>query len=281
VSGALSRHRRPSAFAALALAAPACAFVGVMLVYPLARFMLAGLQEGGLALYAGTLTDPVYVGVFLQTFAIGAACTVISVGLAYPVAYFLATTSRTWALLGFFMVLLPFWTSIVVRTYAWMVLLGRNGPVNQAIVSLGIADEPQQLMFNHFGNLVGMVHWLLPFAIFPIYSVMLRLDRRLLLAAKGLGASGMRTFLHVFLPLTMPGVFAGGAIVFVLSIAAFVTPALLGGGKVVMMAQLIEQQVRQFLDWPLAAVLSFMLAASALVLYASANRFTKATRHVV
>ena len=264
-----------------ALALPACLFVGVVLLYPLGRFVLGGLEQSGLSLYAATLTDGVYVRVFLYTFAIGAACTLISVCLAYPVAYFLATTTRFWSLVGFFLVLLPFWTSIVVRTYAWMVLLGRNGPVNKAILALGLANEPQQLMFNHFGNLVGMVHWLLPFAIFPIYSVMLRLDRRLVLAAKGLGANRLRTFLHVYLPLTMPGVFAAAAIVFVLSIAAFVTPALLGGGKVIMMAQLIEQQVRQFLDWPLAAVLSTVLAVSALVLYAASSRLTRATRHVV
>jgi putative spermidine/putrescine transport system permease protein len=264
-----------------ALALPACIFVGMVLLFPLARFVAVGLQQGGLALYASTLTDGVYMRVFLHTFAIGAACTFISVCLAYPVAYFLATTTRLWSLIGFFLVLLPFWTSIVVRTYAWMVLLGRNGPINKTLVALGLADEPQQLMFNQFGNLVGMVHWLLPFAIFPIYAVMLRLDRRLVLAAQGLGASRLRTFLDVYLPLTMPGVFAGATTVFVLSIAAFVTPVLLGGGKVIMMAQLIEQQVRQFLDWPLAAVLSMMLAVSALALYAASSRLTRATRHVV
>ena len=270
--------RRLATFAG---ALPACLFVMVVLIYPFGRFMLIGLHEGGISLYARTLTDPVYVRVFIQTFAIGAACTLVSVCVAYPIAYFLATTSRIWSLLGFFLVLLPFWTSIVVRTYAWMVLLGRNGPVNKAIVALGIAQEPQQLMFNHFGNMVGMVHWLLPFAIFPIYSVMLRVDRRLVLAAKGLGANPARTFLHVYLPLTMPGVFASAVIVFVLSIAAFVTPVLLGGGKVIMMAQLIEQQVRQFLDWPLAAALSFTLVVCALLLYAAANRLTRASRHVV
>jgi ABC-type spermidine/putrescine transport system permease subunit I len=263
-----------------ALALPACVFVAVVLLYPLGRFVLGGLQESGLALYASTLTDGVYVRVFLHTFAIGAACTLICVCVAYPVAYFLSTTTRVWALLGFFLVLLPFWTSIVVRTYAWMVLLGRNGPVNKTIVALGLAGEPQQLMFNHFGNLVGMVHWLLPFAIFPIYAVMLRLDRRLVLAAAGLGAGRLRTFLDIYLPLTMPGVFAAATTVFVLSIAAFVTPALLGGGKVIMMAQLIEQQVRQFLDWPLAAVLSMTLAASSLALYAASSHLTRATRHV-
>jgi ABC-type spermidine/putrescine transport system permease subunit I len=264
-----------------ALALPACVFVGVVLLFPLGRFVVGGLQQGGLALYASTLADDVYMRVFLQTFAIGAACTLISVCLAYPVAYFLATTTRLWALIGFFLVLLPFWTSIVVRTYAWMVLLGRNGPINRTLVALGLAGEPQQLMFNHFGNLVGMVHWLLPFAIFPIYAVMLRLDRRLVLAAQGLGAGRLRTFLDVYLPLTMPGVFAAAATVFVLSIAAFVTPVLLGGGKVIMMAQLIEQQVRQFLDWPLAAVLSVLLATGALALYSASSRLTDATRHVV
>src|SRR5437773_3262849 len=249
-------------------AAPAVVFLAALLVYPLGRFILSGLNEGGVALYLETARDPVYRAIFFETFAVGLASTALSIAIAYPFAYLLATTTRFWATLGFLVLLLPFWTSIVVRTYAWMILLGRNGVVNKTLMSLGAVEQPLPLMFNQLGTLIGMVHWLLPFAAFPIYAAMTAVDRRIVLAARGLGAGPVTIFLRIWLPLTLHGVLAAGAIVFVLSIAAFVTPVLLGGGKVFMMAQLVEQQVRQFLDWPLAAALSVLLTASAILLYA-------------
>jgi ABC-type spermidine/putrescine transport system permease subunit I len=264
-----------------ALGLPALLFLALILLYPLSRFVVRGLDEGGFAVYRDVVTDAVYLRVFFETFLIGAAATAITIAIAYPLANFLATTNRTMASIGFFFVLLPFWTSIVVRTYAWMILLGRNGIINSTLLQLGIVDEPIPLMFNHVGNLIGMVHWLLPFAVFPIYGSMARLDRRLMRAAGGLGASGWQSFRRVYLPLTLPGVLAAAAIVFVLSIAAFVTPALLGGGKVIMIAQIIEQQVRQFLDWPLAAALAVVLTAAALLFYTGLSRALGRSRHVV
>jgi ABC-type spermidine/putrescine transport system permease subunit I len=264
-----------------ALGLPALLFLALILLYPLSRFVVRGLDEGGLAIYRDVVTDAVYLRVFFATFLIGAAATALTVAIAYPLAHFLATTNRTMASIGFFFVLLPLWTSIVVRTYAWMILLGRNGIINSTLTQLGLVDQPIPLMFNNIGNLIGMVHWLLPFAVFPIYSSMARLDRRLMRAAGGLGASGWQSFRRVYLPLTLPGVLAAAAIVFVLSIAAFVTPALLGGGKVIMIAQIIEQQVRQFLDWPLAAALAVGLTAAALLFYTGLSLALGRSRHVV
>jgi len=275
------RAARTRMLGVAALSLPALAFLGLVLLYPLSRFVVRGLDEGGVSIYRDVVTDPLYLRIFFETFLIGAAATALTLAGAYPLAHFLATTNRLIASIGFFFVLLPFWTSLVVRTYAWMILLGRNGIINSSLLQLGLIDEPLPLMFNQVGNLIGMVHWLLPFAVFPIYSSMARLDGRLVRAAGGLGASGWQIFCRVYLPLTLPGVLAAAAIVFVLSIAAFVTPALLGGGKVIMIAQIIEQQVRQFLDWPLAAALAVVLTAAALGFYSVLSRGLGRSRNVV
>jgi ABC-type spermidine/putrescine transport system permease subunit I len=248
---------------------PALVFLVLVLVVPLLLFIVRGWRESGAGAYADALLDPVFRSVLLQTFTVGVVATVLSLLIAYPLGHLLATTTPFWAAVGFFFVLLPFWTSIVVRSYAWMILLGRNGLINRALLAAGIVEQPLPLMFNHVGNMIGMVHWLLPFAVFPIYGAMVRVDRRILLAASGLGAGPVRAFWSVYLPMTLPGVFAAAALVFVLAVAAFVTPALLGGGRVIMMAQVIEQQVRQFLDWPLAAALAVLLTVAALLFYAA------------
>src|SRR2546423_14085331 len=163
-------------------AAPAVLFLAALLVYPLGRFVLSGVTEGGVALYVETAKDPVYRGILFETFFVGLASTVISIAIAYPFAYLLATTTRLWSTLGFLVLLLPFWTSIVVRTYAWMILLGRNGVVNKTLMTLGAVEQPLPLMFNQLGTLIGMVHWLLPFAAFPSDAAMTAVACRLLLA---------------------------------------------------------------------------------------------------
>ena len=167
---------------------------------------------------------------------------------------------------------MPFWTSFLVRTFSWMILLGRNGAVNKLLLALGITDAPLSLIFNFTGTMIGMVHVLLPYMVFPIYSAMLRVDRDLMLAAEGLGASGWQVFWRVFLPLTMPGVMAGTALVFILSLGFYITPALLGGGRVIMIAVLIEQQVRQFLEWGFASALSILLLIATLLALLALNR---------
>jgi ABC-type spermidine/putrescine transport system permease subunit I len=153
-----------------------------------------------------------------------------------------------------------------------MILLGRNGVLNQILLGLGLVSEPVALLYNVPGVLIGMVHVLLPYMVFPIYSAMLRVDRDLLLAAEGLGASSLSVFWRVFLPLTLPGVIAGTALVFILSLGFYITPALLGGGRVIMIAVLIEQQVRQFLEWGFASALSIILLSFALLAFFALNR---------
>jgi ABC-type spermidine/putrescine transport system permease subunit I len=280
-AGTARRAARRRVLNVAALSLPAMLFLALVMLFPLSRFVVQGLEEGGFGVYRDVVTDAVYLRVFLETFLIAAGATALSIAIAYPLAHFLATTGPAAATLGFFFVLLPFWTSIVVRTYAWMVLLGRNGVINGLLLRLGVIDEPIPLMFNHVGNLIGMVHWLLPFAVFPIHASIVRLDPRLLRAAEGLGAGRWEAFRRVYLPLTLPGVLAASATVFVLALAAFVTPVLLGGGRVIMVAQIIEQQVRQFLDWPLAAALAVVLTACALAFYTGLSRVLGRSREIV
>src|SRR5205807_5989285 len=157
------------------------------------------------------------------------------------------------------LVLLPFWTSVLVRTFAWIVVLGRVGIINQTLILLGVLAKPLALVFNTVGVYIGLVHVLLPLMILPLYSVMRGIDSRLLLAADSLGASPRQTFLRVFLPLSLPGVTAACLLVFIGAAGAYITPALLGGAQDLMVAQLIYDQVNMALNWPLAAALTVVL----------------------
>jgi ABC-type spermidine/putrescine transport system permease subunit I len=204
--------------------------------------------------------------------------TAICLVLAYPVAFWLSRAGRVGLAVGMFALLLPFWTSVLVRTYAWLVLLGRNGVINRALRDWGWIETPLPLLHNTTGVLVGMVHVLLPYMVFPIYAALLRIDPDLSRAAEGLGAPAWRSFLRVTFPLSLTGVSAGCALVFVLSLGFFITPALLGGGRVVMVSMVIEQQVREFLDWPFAAALSTVLLVATLAIYALIGRLTRGSR---
>ena len=210
-----------------------------------------------------------------ETFKIAAIVTLLTLALGYPVAYVMATSGRTWQLVGIAFVLLPFWTSILVRTYAWMVMLGRNGVVNRALIGWGVIDSPLPLLNNLAGVLIGMVHVLLPYMILPVFNAVKNVDPNLVLAAVGLGAPRWRAFLRITLPLTMNGVAAGVTLVFTLSLGFFITPALLGGGRVVMVANLIEEQVRELLNWAFAGALSAILLALTLAAFWGISRIAR------
>jgi len=257
------------------LSLPALIFLGLFFLVPMLRLMLLSVENGSLVHYERAVTDGLYVHVILNTLFIAVSVSVICLLLAYPLAYFLTVASPRGATFAFIVLLLPFWTSILVRTYAWMVLLGRNGVINQALLSLGIISDPLPLLNNLTGVLIGMVHVLLPYMVFPLYAVMRRIDLSLLSAAEGLGASGWKTFQRIYLPLTMPGILSGTTLVFILSLGFFITPALLGGGRVIMIAVLIEQQVREFLNWGFASALAMVLLAAALLIYVLLQRLLR------
>lgn len=259
--------RDPGARDPLRQGALPVAFLLVLFVYPVARFLLISVEGGSLAHYDKALFDGLYFRVLVDTFRVALVVTGITLLLGYPVAWFLTAAPPRWAAVGLVFLILPFWTSVLIRTYAWSVILGRNGVINRALMDGGLIEEPLRLLNNEIGVLIGMVHVLLPYMVFPIYAVMRRQDPTLMLASSGLGASGIQTFTRVFLPLTVPGILAGTTLVFVLSLGFFITPAILGGGKVMMIAVLIEQQVRALSNWPFAAALSAVLLAAALATY--------------
>ncbi len=256
-------------------AIPALLLLFVFFLYPVVRMLGFSIEGGTLDWYTKALGESLYLQVFWNTFEIAFWVTLICLLLGYPLGFLLATTTPGWATVGFIFVLLPLWTSVLVRTYAWMVLLGRNGVFNRMMLEAGLISDPVPMLNNFSGVLIGMVHVLLPYMVLPIYGAVRRVDPALVSAAEGLGASNSRIFRRVYLPLTLPGIFAGSVIVFVLSLGFFITPALLGGGRVVMLAVMIEQQIHQTLNWPFAAALSAVLLVFTLAVYAAAQRFTR------
>jgi ABC-type spermidine/putrescine transport system permease subunit I len=254
---------------------PALILLFAFFLLPVLRMLGLSLETGTLDWYAKALGEGLYLQVFWNTFEIALLVTGFCLLLGYPLGFLIATTTPPWATLGFIFVLLPLWTSVLVRTYAWMVLLGRNGVFNRWLIDGGIISDPLPLLHNFTGVLIGMVHVLLPYMVLPIYGAVRRLDPAIVAAAQGLGASNWRIFWRIYVPLTLNGIFAGSVLVFVLSLGFFITPALLGGGRVVMIAVLIEQQVRETLNWPFAAALSAVLLAFTFAVYALAQRFTR------
>ena len=261
------RARRRAASGAIALSVPAMLLLLALFAAPLLRLLALSVAGGSLVAYERALTNELYLRVFFETFKIAAIVTLLTLALGYPAAYVMATSGRAWQLVGIAFVLLPFWTSILVRTYAWMVMLGRNGVVNRTLIGWGVIDSPLPLLNNLAGVLIGMVHVLLPYMILPVFNAVKNVDPNLVLAAVGLGAPRWRAFLRITLPLTMNGVVAGVTLVFTLSLGFFITPALLGGGRVVMVANLIEEQVRELLNWAFAGALSAILLALTLAAF--------------
>lgn len=256
------------------LLAPALIFLLLLFVLPLARlFSLAFTDEGGaLSTFAVLAESEVYRRVMVNTFIVAVAVTAITVLLAWPVAYGLTRLKGIWFALALYGVLFPFWISVLVRTFSWMVLLERNGPINRLLQGIGVTDQPLALLFNDTGVMIGMVHVLLPYAIMPLYAAMARIDRRLLLASDGLGAGLLDTFFRIYFPLALPGLLGGATFVFLLSLGFFITPALLGGANAITLSMLIASFVTDRLAWSLAAAGSLVLLVVVLALLALTAR---------
>ena len=265
----MTRSRVP-----LVLLAPALALLGFAFVWPLARLMALSLSSpaGALAPYRDLLGDSVYGRVFLNTTVVAAVVTATALAVGYPLALALVRLRPAWRAALFLCVLLPLWISVLVRTFSWMLLLERNGPVNRLLVASGLRAEPLALLFNQAGVLIGMIHVLLPYAVLPIYAALVRVDPALLRASEGLGASASRTFLRVLLPLSLRGVATAATFVFLLSVGFFVTPALMGGASSMTLPMLIEGFVNERLDWPLAAAAAMILLLAVLAVLAIASR---------
>jgi len=273
---ALRRDALRERLALFGLTLPALVLVTITMILPIAwLFWLSLLDDSGaisLANYQRLVEQPSYARIFATTFEISAAATAISVLLGYPLAYLLSQLSPRVANLLMIGVLLPFWTSILVRTYAWLVLLQRHGLVNNWGIELGLWDEPLALVYNPGGTLIGMVHIMLPFLVLPLYGSMRAIDRNYLKAAANLGASPIRAFWQVFFPLSLPGLFAGSTIVFILCLGFYITPAMLGGGKVIMVANRVASDVEMFFNWGAASALGVVLLVATMLVLAVASR---------
>jgi len=259
---------------------PAVLVLAVLFAYPLLGIVNRSVYKAGytLDMYRQIFRVPVYLQVILATFKVSALVTMVCLALGYPLAYMLATRRPRTAQLLMIIVVLPFFTSIIVRTYAWMVLLGRNGIVNQYLMALGFTDKPLLLLYNQGGVVIGMSYVLLPYMVLTVYSVMRSIDPRLVRAAHSLGASRLQAFRRVFLPLSLPGIAGGTLLVFILSLGFFITPALMGGPGDMMIAMLIEREVEITLNWSFASALAVILLALTLVGFTGYNRIVRLER---
>jgi putative spermidine/putrescine transport system permease protein len=210
--------------------------------------------------------------VMLNTFKVSLIVTITCLVLAYPLAYVMARRNDIVSLIFLVVVGMSFWTGFVVRTYAWLVILGSRGPV-AALYSLAGWTKPPQLLFTSFSSTLGMVHILLPYMVLALYGVMRKIDPSYLRAAEGLGARPFGAFRHVFLPLSLPGIVNGSVLVFTLCLGFYVTPILLGTPKDMMISQLISQQIEDLLAWGFASAIAVVLLAATLALLAVYNRF--------
>ncbi|UZF90868.1 ABC transporter permease [Bosea sp. NBC_00550] len=260
---ATKAHFRDAAYAM-----PAALFMALLFAFPLFSVLRQSLQQengDGLTFqaYAKIFSTPLFLRVAYTTLEVSVSATVFSLLLAYPIAYFLAKQSPRRRALYMILVLVPFWTSSLVKSFSFMVLLGQAGIINQMLGAFGIA--PVKMLFNRFGVMVGMSHFLIPFFVFPILTSLRSQPPELAKAAAIMGAGKLRIFLRVTLPLSLPGVMAGALLVFILSLGFYIIPALLGGRQDMMFANLVDFYTREALNWPMASAVAVLLVTAAAV----------------
>ena len=256
------------------LVMPALSLMLVFYVYPLVRVLLISVTEPepGLDNYGLLFTSASIHRVLITTARICAITTVITLILGYVVAYALVharPAAQRWIFLG---VILPLWISALVRAFAWVTLLRREGVVNNALTGTGIIDQPLSLLWNEFAICIGMVHYMLPYAILPLYANMREIDQRTMSAARGLGATPLQAFVRVFLPLSLPGIVGAGVLVFILSLGFYITPAILGGGKTLMITEFISTQILDLLRWGPGTMLATALILTVLAMMWALSR---------
>ena len=259
----------------LSLCSPSFLLVGIILYLPVGwLFWLSFLDpENQLTLENyERLFDKLYIKTFVTTFEISVIVTGLCILIGYPLAYLLSQLPRRAAALCMITVLLPFWTSLLVRTYAWLVILQRKGLINTYLQEWGLIDAPLRLVHNQTGTVIGMTHIMLPFMILPLYAAMKSISPDYMRAASNCGASPVKAFWQVFFPLSLPGLAAGFTLVFVLCLGFYVTPVLLGGGRVQMWAMRIETNVAVYFNWGAASSLGVALLLVTLVILFFTNK---------
>jgi ABC-type spermidine/putrescine transport system permease subunit I len=256
----------------LLLAAPLLLFMLVFYALPVLSMLLRSVNDPvwTTSHFTSLTHDTVFLKVFANTLYTSLIVTGATLLLGYPVALSLLRAPR-YAPVILILILLPFWTSVLVRSYAWMVLLGRHGLINEALLAGGVIDQPLRILNTPLATQIAMVHILLPYMVLPIANALRQIDPSLARAASGLGATPWATFRQITLPLSMPGVAAGVLLVFVLTLGFYITPAMVGGTREITLSMLIAQQVDQ-LNWAYAATLSVVLLATALAIIAAFYR---------
>jgi len=263
---------RKENFTLFGLTAPYLLLVFFLIIIPVGWLFYMSFigRDGSFSIenYERMLKSKSYIRIFITTFKISFLTTLICALLGYPLTYFMSQLSRKWAGICMIGVLIPFWTSLLVRTYAWLVLLQRKGLINNIAIDLEFISEPIKFVHNTSGTLIGMAHIMLPFLILPLYANMRAIDKDCLKAAANLGATPTRAFWTVFFPLSIPGLLAGLLIVFVICLGFYVTPAVLGGGKVIMAAMKISSNIELYFSWGAASALGVvLLVVTMLILY--------------
>ena len=269
VAGAAQRQRRQTEFARiLPLLVLFLLFFDLPLLLTLG-WSLRDPRAGGFTLgnYLDFAQSPLYLPVLWRTFAMAGVVTAACALLGYPLALWMSRLSTARQVVAVCFVVVPFWISILVRTYAWIVVLGNGGIVNRALKDLGLTTVPVSFLYNEYGVGLGMVNVLLPYLVLPLYAAMLRVDKRLLHVAATLGASDRAILWRVFIPITIPALTATMVLVFILSLGFYITPAILGGGKVPMVANMMDFMINRYPHWELAAAISVCLLLMTLVFY--------------
>ncbi|WP_433374564.1 ABC transporter permease [Streptosporangium sp. CA-115845] len=270
-----ARARRSRALGRLVFLGPGLTYLIVLLVIPLAlliSFTVFRRGRFGGVVYEATgenftrLLDPLYLDVLIGSLKLAAIATLIALLVGYPTAYLIAQLPSKWKTIALVAVVLPFWTNFLVRIYAWIILLSGPGLVNSTLMDLGLIDKPLELLYNQGTIVTGLVYSYLPLMILPLYAAIEKLDPQLREASANLGAGPVRTFASVTLPLTLPGVFTGCLFVFVPSFGNFIIPELLGGGRSIMVGNLIRDQFLKARDWPFGSTLALALIAVLIVL---------------
>lgn len=248
---------------------PALLFISLFFLIPLVSLLLRGVLEPtpGLQNYAQLFANSAYARVLLNTFSVGALVTLISLLLGFPLAWAITLVPRGWGRVLLNIVLLSMWTSLLARTYSWLVLLQASGVINKILMALGLIDQPLELVHNLTGVVIGMSYIMIPFIVLPLQATMSAIDPMVLQAGSICGASPWSNFFRVFLPLCRPGLFSGGLMVFVMSLGYYVTPALLGGAQNMMLPEFIVQQVQSFLNWGMASAAAALLIVITLALF--------------
>ncbi len=271
------RQRKLTWFQATSLAV-GLAYLAAFFVIPVGMLVVSSFETDGgwsLANYTEVTTDGYYLGVFAETVRLGFLSTVATIALSYPVAAFIAGLSNRGVALVMVFVILPYFTNTVVRTFAWMVILGREGVLNSFLTSLG--SSPVAFLYNDLGVMIGLIYVFLPLGILIQFAVMRGIDTDLLRAAETMGASKISAFLRIYLPLSMPGVIAASLLIFIECVGAYITPALMGSKQNTMVAQIIEHQVRQGLDFGSAAAVVVILGLAVSAIYIVYDRVTGMT----